>query len=263
MPTVYIPPSGGIAIPSGSTKAQVLPSGGIYTETAGGDVTAPTITGPSGATGGTSAISIAENTTAVFTFTADEAVTWDLNGGADVALFSINSGTGALAFLVAPDFDIPADTDLNNTYVVGVRATDAATNATTQTCTVTVTDVAIPTAPTIGANSGITASGATINWTDNSSNETTFQVQVETPSGAGNWTDASSSPAAANATSLAIGSLSSSTEYRPRVRATGAEGSSAYSTGSAFTTDAGGGVTVTQLEHATGRGAFRGQLTGA
>jgi hypothetical protein len=142
MPTVYIPPSGGIAIPSGSTKAQVLPSGGVYTETAGGDVTAPTITGPSGATGGTSSISIAENTTAVFTFLANETVTWDLNGGADAAFFSINSSTGALSFLSGRDFESPADAGTNNTYVVGVRATDAALNATTQTCTVTVTDEA-------------------------------------------------------------------------------------------------------------------------
>ncbi|HYC00358.1 MAG TPA: fibronectin type III domain-containing protein [Candidatus Limnocylindrales bacterium] len=98
-----------------------------------------------------------------------------------------------------------------------------------------------PTAPTIGATTGITSSGATINWTDNSSDETGFQIQVETPSGAGNWTNANTSPAAANATSLAIGGLSSSTEYRPRVRASNAGGDSAWSTGTAFNTAAGGG----------------------
>lgn len=105
------------------------------------DSTPPTITGPGGATGSTSSVSIAENTTAVHTFNADESVTWDLNGGADVALFTINSGTGALAFSSAPDYESPADADTNNVYVVGVRATDAALNATTQTVSVTVTDV--------------------------------------------------------------------------------------------------------------------------
>ena len=115
-----------------------------------GDTTAPTITGPGAATGSTSSVSIAENTTAVHTFTADESVTWSLNGGADVARFSINSSTGALAFLAAPNFESPTDADTNNTYVVGVRATDAASNATTQTVTVTVTDAAesAPTATT-------------------------------------------------------------------------------------------------------------------
>lgn len=106
------------------------------------DVTPPVITGPSGATGATSSISIAENTTAVHTFTASETVTWDLNGGADVAFFTINASTGALAFSSAPNFEAPGDTGANNTYEVGVRATDGASNATTQTCTVTVTDVA-------------------------------------------------------------------------------------------------------------------------
>jgi hypothetical protein len=105
------------------------------------DTTPPVITGPSGATGSTSSTSIAENTTAVHTFSADETVTWDLNGGADVSLFTINSSTGALAFLSAPDYESPADADTNNVYVVGVRATDTATNATTQTVSVTVTDI--------------------------------------------------------------------------------------------------------------------------
>jgi hypothetical protein len=108
------------------------------------DTTPPTITGPSGATGSTSSVSVAENTTAVHTFTANETVTWDISGGADASLFGINSSTGALAFLAAPDYEAPADSGTNNTYVVIVRATDTATptaNTATQTVTVTVTDV--------------------------------------------------------------------------------------------------------------------------
>lgn len=106
------------------------------------DSTPPVITGPSGATGATSSVNVAENSTAVHTFTADESVTWDLNGGADVAFFTINSSTGELAFSSAPNFEAPGDAGADNTYVVGVRATDGASNATTQTVTVTVTDVA-------------------------------------------------------------------------------------------------------------------------
>jgi hypothetical protein len=132
---VNVLPSGAV---SQGTVTGPLPGGAV--QVFAGDSTAPTITGPGSATGGTSSISIAENLTAVFTFLANESVTWDLNGGADVALFSINSSTGALTFSAAPDFETPADADTNNTYVVGVRATDAALNATTQTCTVTVTD---------------------------------------------------------------------------------------------------------------------------
>ena len=109
--------------------------------TASGDTTPPTITGPSGGAGAsTSSVSVVENTTAVHTFTASEAVTWSISGGADAALFTINSSTGALSFLAARNFEAPADADTNNTYVVVVRATDGASNFSTQTVTVTVTN---------------------------------------------------------------------------------------------------------------------------
>jgi hypothetical protein len=115
----------------------------LLTTSGGGDTTPPVITGPGGATGATSSVSIPENTTAVHTFTANEAVTWSLNGGADVAKFAINSGSGALSFLAAPDFETPTDANADNVYVVGVRATDAAAvpNSATQTVSVTVTNV--------------------------------------------------------------------------------------------------------------------------
>jgi hypothetical protein len=150
---------------------QYLRSSGrfLHVEGASGpDVTPPTITGPGGATGGTSGVSVAENTTAVHTFTANEAVTWSLNGGADVALFSINSSTGALSFLSAPDYESPADADTNNVYVVGVRATDGSSNATTQTVSVTVTDVAE------GGNSAPV-------WSSAPSNMSTKRGQALTP----------------------------------------------------------------------------------
>lgn len=127
----------------GTDYSRVAPEGwgqsGVLS--GGADVTPPTITGPSGATGSTSSVNVAENTTAVHTFSANETVTWSLNGGADVALFSINSSSGALTFIVAPDYETPTDADTNNIYVVGVRATDGSSNATTQTVSVTVTDV--------------------------------------------------------------------------------------------------------------------------
>jgi hypothetical protein len=102
------------------------------------DATAPTITGPSSATGATSSISIPETATAVHTFTANESVTWS-RSGTDQSFFTISSG-GALT-ITARNFESPADSDSNNTYVVVITATDAASNATNQTLTVTVTNV--------------------------------------------------------------------------------------------------------------------------
>jgi hypothetical protein len=105
------------------------------------DETPPEITGPSGAAGAASSSdSVQENSTAVHTFTADEAVTWSLDGGVDAAHFSIDANTGALVFLSAPDYEAPTDDGTDNTYTVVVRATDAAGNASNQTVTITVTN---------------------------------------------------------------------------------------------------------------------------
>jgi VCBS repeat-containing protein len=113
------------------------------------DVTAPTITGPSSATGATSSISISENTTSVHTFTANESVTWS-KSGTDGSFFAINSSSGVLT-ITARDFESPADNGNNNTYVVVIAATDGASNATSQTLTVTITNV--NEAPVITINS--------------------------------------------------------------------------------------------------------------
>ena len=102
----------------------------------------PVITGPSGAAGAlTSTKGINENTSTVFTFIADKTVTWSINGGLDQSRFSINSVTGALNFINSPDFENPSDSDLNNTYIVTIRATDSSGLTATQTLTVTILDV--------------------------------------------------------------------------------------------------------------------------
>ena len=116
------------------------------------DETAPVITGPTTGggttTGATSDKTVPENTISVYTFTANESVTWSLGGGADQARFTINPTSGLVSFSPAPDFENPTDSDVNNVYVVVIKATDAAGNFTTQTFTVTVTDVVENLAPT-------------------------------------------------------------------------------------------------------------------
>ena len=90
------------------------------------------------------AVSVAENQTTVQTVAAtdveSQAITYSLNGGADVAKFSLTSG-GVLTFASAPDYEAPTDVDGNNTYIVIVRATDASSASTDQTVTVTVSNV--------------------------------------------------------------------------------------------------------------------------
>jgi surface protein len=99
------------------------------------DLSPPIISMPSG-----DAVSIKENSTAVFTFTASESVTWSLGTAVDAALLNIDSN-GKLAFNTAPDFENPISTSSSNTYVVAIIATDAASNTDTKTLTITVLDI--------------------------------------------------------------------------------------------------------------------------
>jgi Ca2+-binding RTX toxin-like protein len=104
----------------------------------------PVITSNGG--GATGAVSVAENTTAVTTVTATDAdlgdtLTYAISGGADAALFDIDTATGALSFKVAPNFEAPTDAGANNVYDVEVEVSDGALSD-TQAIAVTVTDVA-------------------------------------------------------------------------------------------------------------------------
>lgn len=106
------------------------------------DTTPPLITGPSGPAGAaSSAKAVPENTLPVTQFSADEPVTWSIDGGTDAALFTIDPSTGALVFKLAPDFERPGDAGADNVYQLSITATDLFGNASSQTVSVTVTDI--------------------------------------------------------------------------------------------------------------------------
>ena len=90
--------------------------------------------------------SIPENTVAVMTAIAtdeddpDQTVTYSITGGADQSLFSITS-SGVLTFNSARDFEAPADSGANNSYVVQVTANDGFGGTISQEITVTITNV--------------------------------------------------------------------------------------------------------------------------
>jgi uncharacterized repeat protein (TIGR02543 family) len=139
--------SGGTQISSGSAMPNTR-DGTVTLYAQWTDAVAPVITGPSSATGATSAISISENTTSVHTFTANESVTWS-KSGTDESFFSISAG--GVVTITSRNFESPADSGADNTYVFIVTATDAALNAKNQTVTVTITNV--NEAPVITINS--------------------------------------------------------------------------------------------------------------
>lgn len=104
-----------------------------------------------------------------------------------------------------------------------------------------------PAAPSSVVGQATSASTATISWVDNSSNETSFLVQLESPVGSGNWVDAAgaANPTPPGVTSLAAVGLAGATDFRPRVQALGSSANSAAVQGDPFGTDnvgAGGAV---------------------
>ncbi|HEX7151336.1 MAG TPA: cadherin domain-containing protein [Thermoanaerobaculia bacterium] len=128
------------------------------------------------------AASVPENTTAVTTVTTTDpegnTITYSITGGADAALFSIDSSTGALTFNAAPDYEAPADADTNNSYIVQVTATDGTTPV-NQTVTVTVTDANEAPSFTSGATPSVvenTTAVTTVTATDPEGNTLTYSI---------------------------------------------------------------------------------------
>ncbi len=125
-----------------------LKSGGITLGTASIHITpvndAPVISSNGG--DAPTPIDYEENgTTAVTTVTATDpdsgdTQTFSISGGDDADLFRINAGTGALTFRNSPNYEVPADADNNNSYIVTVKVADAAGLTDEQTLTINVTD---------------------------------------------------------------------------------------------------------------------------
>ncbi len=109
--------------------------------------------------------SVVENTSSVGTVVATDAdkptptITYSLTGGADQAKFAVNISSGALIFLVSPNFDSPSDAGANNVYDVQVTASDGS-KTTAQNIAVTVTGV--------NDNAPVFTTGAAINVAENS-----------------------------------------------------------------------------------------------
>jgi lysophospholipase L1-like esterase len=92
----------------------------------------------------TASVTVDENQTAVTTVVATDAdgpsLIYQIVGGADQAKFALDSFSGALTFLAAPDFEAPTDVNGDNVYEVEVQATDGLF-AELQFISVTVADV--------------------------------------------------------------------------------------------------------------------------
>ncbi len=117
---------------SHNVTVRVTDSGGLtYDETFTINLTdvneAPSITSDGG--GATASVNVTENGTAVTTVVtrdpdAGQTLAYSIVGGSDAAKFAINSSTGVLSFLSAPNYEAPTDSGGNNVYDVTVQVSD-------------------------------------------------------------------------------------------------------------------------------------------
>ena len=92
--------------------------------------------------GSTTSYSVIENQTSAFTVSASDAdgdsLTYSISGGEDGSLFNISSA-GIVTFITAPDFEVPTDSNGDNSYALTVSVTDGTASA-SQNFSVTVTN---------------------------------------------------------------------------------------------------------------------------
>jgi uncharacterized repeat protein (TIGR02543 family) len=103
----------------------------------------PDVTAPSFLT--STSQSKAENLKAVADILLNESATVSITGGSEQSKFTVSriaDSATALAFIDAPDFEIPTDSDANNTYIVVLRAIDGSLNTKFETYTITITNSA-------------------------------------------------------------------------------------------------------------------------
>ena len=74
----------------------------------------------------------------------DTEILYEISGGPDASLFTINTDTGSLDFIVAPDFENPTDADKDNIYEVTVKFTNLVDGATEVPVVTSQTSIIVP-----------------------------------------------------------------------------------------------------------------------
>ena len=228
------------------------------TDTIAVTVTLTDVNEPPAFTGPATSFSVPENVAAAGSLPAADPdiaddVTYRL-GGTDAALFRIGAG-GALAFRAAPDFEDPKGgaSDDSNVYIVTVTATGGtgarAISTAARTVTVRVTDAEEPpdppAAPTFGTT---TASSIAVMWrapanTGPAITDYDVQYRLASTAPAGEWTEVldhtmTGTDTGDTARAEELTGLTAGESYQVQVRATNAEGTSAWSATGTVTTGA-------------------------
>jgi len=116
---------------------------------------------------GDEAVETAENSTGTVytakgTAEASGTLTYTL-GGTDAALFSIDANSGAIAFLVAPNFEDPLDDNGDNLYDLTVTASDGTLSSAPKSVEIAVTNVVEPSSVSVTVSPAQVAEGDATN----------------------------------------------------------------------------------------------------
>ena len=191
-------------------------------------------------------LSVEENSTGVGTITAvdddplDDIESFEINGGADAALFEIGLTTGALVFKDAPNYEAPADSDTDNEYLVNIEVTSGTgsrARSVTQTFAVDVTDATEapgePHSLTATPTTTHTATTITLSWQAGENKgpaldgyDVQYHEGLPDPDNPRTFLDADST--AVDVLTATISNLDAETAYTLQVRAHSDEGESDY-----------------------------------
>lgn len=170
-------------------------------------------------------------------------LTWDDNSSTETAFEIFRSTDGATFSLIhttAAGVESYNNTGLteNTTYYYRVRAVGVTIRSEPSNIDSSTTSPALN-APSDLTATAVSSSQINLEWTDNSSNETGFEIERSTSSGSG---FSLIHTTAANVTTYSDTGRTASTTYYYRIRAINAEGSTAYTSEASATTTAAGTI---------------------
>ena len=155
----------------------------------------------------------AENNLAAYSARADDpddgTLAFTITGGADAELFSLDSSSGALSFLAAPDYEEPADSNTDNNYELALQVSDGSAED-ALSLVVSVSNIADDLSDPTGLQASTSGGILSLSWQIVVDAES-YRVYWDTSSGVG--IEQYSDTLSADGNSVAISGLSDATTY--------------------------------------------------
>ena len=177
----------------------------------------------------TASTTIDENSLIVYTASGTDpdggTLAFSIVGGADAALFAINSSSGSLSFIAAPDYENPTDSNSDNNYRITLQLSDGSARIELD-LVISVKDVNENLSVPTGIQASVSDGEITLSWqmVDDASS---YRVYWDTSSGVGVNQHLGSKNVSSN--SASVSNLSDGTTYYFVVTSINQQGESAES----------------------------------